>query len=165
VPDDLSFEFRGTNRVANVLRKFASQFPEIVDKPMGAWAQRSRGVLKSTPYPKKNTERWRGRWASDKQRRYVMAAIRRGDIRVPYQRTGGLANRWSAARIKPGLWTIKNSAPYAIWVVSQDDQHKIFHKGRWWIAYNELGKLTIHLVRDISAEIGREWEKGGGTAT
>jgi len=35
-----------------------------------------------------------GGWFSDKQRRYVMGAIKRGEITIPYRRTQELAKNW-----------------------------------------------------------------------
>lgn len=75
------------------------------------------------------------RFVSDKQRRFVMAAIRRGDIRVPYVRastkTIGSANLQSSYRInKTGADVqLVSDAPYANYVIG--DQQAEIHKGRW----------------------------------
>ncbi len=75
------------------------------------------------------------RFVSDKQRRFVMAAIRRGDIRVPYVRastkTIGSANLQASYRInKTGADVqLVSDAPYANYVIG--DQQAEIHKGRW----------------------------------
>lgn len=154
----IGFTFKGQNEVSATLKKFAQQFPDIVDRAMGPWAKDARNRMKARGYPRKNTEKWNGRWASEKQRRYVMAAIRRGDIKVPYRRTGNLANRWASYKVRDAEWVITNRAPYSVYVVGQrEQQHKIFHAGRWWIAFDELGQLTFQLVDDIADEIQKEW--------
>lgn len=152
----ITITVRGMNRVDNSLRKLASQMPQIVDKVMQPWAQSARAALKSTPYPAPNTRKMR--WVSEKQRRYVMAAIRDGRIKVPYRRTGNLANRWSAQRLKPGSWEIKNSARYAVYVVGKNQYW--MHAGRWWIASDEVSKLTGKLVDELTKELKRVWEAG-----
>lgn len=60
-------------------------------------------------------------WFSAKQRRYVMAAIRKGVIKVPYQRTGTLAASWRVTG--SGVEAQATSAaPYASYVVGAPGQ-------------------------------------------
>ena len=130
----VEIEFKGFNRVQNSLRKLASQMPQLVDRAARPWAQETRGFLKSKPYPAKRAGQ-----------RYV--------------RTGRLANSWSAARNQPGVWAIKNSAPYSVYVVGKGTQAWM-HVGRWWIAVNEVGQLTFKLTAAISKELRNVWEAG-----
>jgi hypothetical protein len=72
---------------------------------------------------------------SERQRRFVMAAIKRGDIRVPYMRASskstGSANLQASYRIaNEGQSVILyNDAPYVQYVVG--NQQADIHKGRW----------------------------------
>jgi len=72
-------------------------------------------------------------FVSDKQRRWFFAALRRGDITVPYVRTGALGRRWTT-KITMGpdalVGTIGNDTEYAPFVQSKDQQAQI-HQGRW----------------------------------
>jgi len=72
-------------------------------------------------------------FASDKQRRWFFAALRRGDIAVPYVRTGTLGRRWTT-KVTMGpdelLGTIGNDTAYAPFVQSGGQQAQI-HQGRW----------------------------------
>jgi len=140
----VEIEFKGFNRVQNSLRKLASQMPQLVDRAARPWAQETRGFLKSKPYPAKRAGQ-----------RYV--------------RTGRLANSWSAARNQPGVWAIKNSAPYSVYVVGNskgqqarnvDRKGRPVFIGRWWIAVNEIGQLTFKLTAAISKELRNVWEAG-----
>lgn len=55
-------------------------------------ARRSVARLKVPPRPNNNTD-YPLAWKSERQRRYVMAKLRRED-NLPYQRTGRLTNSW-----------------------------------------------------------------------
>lgn len=60
-------------------------------------------------------------WFSDKQRKYVMAAIRRGEIKIGNNRTGNLAKSWKKEGYGEKAF-LYNDAPYASYVVSPDGQ-------------------------------------------
>ena len=72
---------------------------------------------------------------SERQRRFVMAAIKRGDIRVPYVRasskTKGSAHLQASYRIanEGESVVLYSDAPYVQYVVG--DQQADIHKGRW----------------------------------
>ena len=75
------------------------------------------------------------RFVSEKQRRFVMAAIKQGRIQVPYVRastkTIGSANLQASYRInKTGADVqLVSDAPYANYVIG--DQQAQIHQGRW----------------------------------
>jgi NAD(P)-dependent dehydrogenase (short-subunit alcohol dehydrogenase family) len=58
-------------------------------------------------------------WFSEKQRRYVMAAIRRGEISIPYARTQALANGWQRVGVR-----IVNTTSYAKYVQGDNTQSR-----------------------------------------
>jgi hypothetical protein len=75
-------------------------------------------------------------WASEKQRRFVMAAIREGRIEVPYRRTGTLGRRWTTAISGSGddlTGTVGNNTTYGPYVMSRDMQ-AAYHAGTWPVA-------------------------------
>ena len=157
---NFSMEIQGANRVENKLRKLASELPHVTSRVIFEWAKGTRAILKSTPYPRKNTHKMR--WVSEKQRRYVMAAIRRGDIQVPYRRTGALANRWIAAKTPDGA-IIRNSARYSKLVIGDVKGRPMsqywMHRSRWWLARTVINREAKKLPKLLAAEIRKEWKK------
>jgi hypothetical protein len=85
------------------------------------------------------------RFVSERQRRFVMAAIKRGDIRVPYVRasskTIGSAHLQASYRVanEGQSAVLYSDAPYAQYVVG--DQQAAIHKGRW-----KTGKMAVEEV-------------------
>jgi len=63
-------------------------------------------------------------WFSDKQRRYVMAAIRRGEIQIPYARTMTLQAGWQVRSEGNGNYKISNIARYAQYVQGDGTQSR-----------------------------------------
>ena len=153
----ISIKVDGVNRVENKLRGLASKLPKITQDASYKWAQEQRAMLKSLkPSPARNTKKMR--WKSEKQRRYVMARIRDGSIKVPYQKTGNLANRWSARRVDPAGAEIRNSASYAKYVVGQRQYY--MHAGRWYKARDEVLKKRGDLTKMIRTAIVAAWRSG-----
>ena len=125
----IKFTFKGFNRVANPLRKIAALNERDLDPIVGEWAKTTRNTLKGTSYPPQ----------------------RAGQT---YVRTGNLANRWAAQRTGAARWAIANTAPYAQYVVSDDQAW--MHKGRWWMASSEIAKYTPKLTSALTRELSRK---------
>jgi hypothetical protein len=94
---------------------------------------------------------------SERQRRFVMAAIKRGDIRVPYVRASsksqGSANLQASYRIaNEGESVILYSdAPYVQYVVG--NQQADIHKGRWKTAEMAVQEVVqTGMLDDIVAQ-------------
>ena len=84
-----------------------------------------------------------GGWKSEKQRRYVMAAIRRGEINVPYQRTQNMNRGWKA--VGEGInQIVVNETPYAGYVMG-DAQTKGHSLRGWTTAAARLRAATPRL--------------------
>ena len=132
-------EFRvsvtGTNAVANKLRPLAAGMPRPVGEAVYRWAQDTRKVLKSTPYPAKRPKQ-------------------------KYKRTGRLANGWAVERGSGAAVAIVNSARgrdghYTRYVVG-DGKGKgqaWMHKGRWWIARTVTDGRRAELRRSVRQAI------------
>lgn len=72
------------------------------------------------------------RWKSAKQRRFVMAKLRR-EGNLPYRRTGGLEAGWTTHirdRKDGAIFDITNNKPYARYV--QGDDAQPFHLDTGW---------------------------------
>jgi hypothetical protein len=83
-------------------------------------------------------------WASEKQRRFVMAAIREGRIEVPYRRTMTLGRRWTTAVSGSGddlTGTVGNNTSYGPYVMGRADQ-AAYHAGTWPVAEDVAERAT-----------------------
>lgn len=92
------------------------------------------------------------KYKSEKQRKFVMAAIARGDITVPYRRgsakTSGSASLQSSYRVykdATGI-SLSSNAPYVNLVVG--NQQADIHKGRWKTAQEAVQELLSAGVLD-----------------
>mgnify|MGYP000086890235 CR=1 FL=1 len=84
------------------------------------------------------------RWASERQRRYVMAKLRK-ENNLPYRRTGALAKGWETSiDLNSGDVTInvENAAPQARYVYGPDQQPFL---NKWPVVEN--------IALDIGAEL------------
>jgi hypothetical protein len=75
----------------------------------------------------------RGKWfKSERQRRWFFAALRSGEITVPYRRTGTLGRRWmiDVRLAEDVLGLMGNATPYAPYVQDLENQARI-HQGNW----------------------------------
>lgn len=64
---------------------------------------------------------------SSKQRRFFFAALRSGQIGVPYRRTNQLANAWRVEGTGAGA-DVTNSSPHSVWTIAPQTS---YHKGNW----------------------------------
>ncbi len=101
------------------------------------------------------------KFKSEKQRRFVMANIRRGAITVPYVRGRGspslseASNRSYRVDLQGDEATLTSGASYAPYVVG--DQQADIHKGRWNTAANAV--QTIQTNGDLDALVSQAMEK------
>ena len=64
-------------------------------------------------------------WFSDKQRRYVMAAIRSGAIQIPYRRTGQISGAWQVeGRLSKARAVNNNAAAPYVFGQAQQSNHE-----------------------------------------
>lgn len=126
----ISIKVNGYDRVANNMRRLATELDRELDKDVRAWAQDTRGDLKAEPYPPKRPNQ-----------RYV--------------RTGRLANSWGVRKAGPARYEIHNSASYSHYVVGNHmgKEQAWMHKGRWWLVRNLVQDRAPELTRRISAKI------------
>lgn len=119
----MTLELRGSRRVRNNLRRVVADAPEIADGVLEEHTVFLRKTLKATKYARK----------------------RPGQT---YVRTGLLANSWFRRRVKPGVWSVGNSAPGREYVIDENKQAWM-HQDRWWtmqeIERNNRRRLTKNL--------------------
>lgn len=143
MPLDFSLEIRGYNRVANNLRRLASDLESELDEPMYRWAQDTRAALKSTPYPPKRPNQ-----------RYI--------------RTGRFASSWRVDKTGDSRYQINNyaAAPgggrYAGYVAGDGlgQNQAWMHQGRWWIARDVIEGRMDNLRTRMIQRMVHIWETG-----
>ena len=110
------------------------QYQELVRQVTLAYAQATQQELMEfkPPPPAPGSMKYK----SDKQRRFVMAMIRQGRLKVPYVRGTGNGLQGSAAlnrhfrvNLEGDVAVLYSGASYAPYVIG--DQQADIHKGRW----------------------------------
>jgi len=120
-------EIFGPQERRAVARAVAKQVERVIAPAVERRMNRTLQLLPGKPkYPI--------RWASDKQRRYVMAKLRERN-NLPYRRTGKLARGWQVlsafdAKSDSGTLTVENPASIAKYIYGPEQQP--FHQDTGW---------------------------------
>lgn len=94
-------------------------------------------------------------FVSDKQRRYFFAALSRGGIQIPYQRTNLLKRSWMFTAGADG-GVVTNRTPYAAYVLGVPGQAG-YHQG-WWRTVDEVAvKATGNRLDAFAGETAQRW--------
>ena len=131
----------------------------VLRQPMEASLETLRSYMADT-YPPPFTGK--AHFVSERQRRYVMAAIRRGTIKVPYVRTGKLGQSWDYRITVSGNGLRGEVGPgisYGIWVQSSERQ-AVIHRGRWRTDLDAVNANRGAIVRHFVAAIRRALATG-----
>ena len=102
--------------------------------PVKAGLRAMAGYLrgKMSIYPKTDGNRPPQPFVSERQRRYFFAALRDGNIKMPYRRSGNLAKRWGQSEEAGGMvQVVGNDAGYAPFVVGIQSQ-SAYMRGLGW---------------------------------
>lgn len=122
-----------------LVRKLGAQISPAIQAGSVGIAAAIQNELAVYPTPSRKPQFPRGpngkaQFASDRQRRYVMALVRAG--KIPYVRRsggGGLGSRWNIAPLKLGA-RLENRAAHAALVMGRyrkpQDQAR-YHRGTW----------------------------------
>lgn len=151
--------------LAKIQAKLEQLPPKVGAAGMAAGAGYLLNVLvnKEIP-PYKYIPRSQVPWASDKQRRYVMAAIRRGDIEIPYVRSGkstsfgtdgevqgqGVQGDWEFNTNEQGRSYLTNRKQYAHWLYGEDQS-----KRHGLIGWKKITQILSEYTRNIVAAFQR----------
>lgn len=137
-----------------------AQIGEVIRAVTLAYAQRTAGVINENKptRPQKGSMRFK----SERQRRYVMAAISRGEIEVPYIRGNGAQgsetlNRSYIVDLFNDTAVLSSSASYARYVVG--DEQAAIHQGRWTTAAQAVD--IVKQSGDLDAIVAQAFEKLG----
>lgn len=97
-------------------------------------------------------------WVSDKQRRFVMMMIRRGEIKLPYRRSGEYQRKWQVRKVnlQNGIaYQLYNPLRRAKWVSGSaygTDQARI-HQRRWPLLRDVVEEAVAELPKEIADDI------------
>lgn len=134
------------------LAKFRRFRPmEAVHKRIADRLERAREKIVRYPAP------YRGKmvFVSERQRRYVLAAIRDGRISVPYARTGAYGASYRVTPIRDGYRLASSGVSYAKYVGgdARGASQARIHAGRWALARPVVDAELERLPRAIREEI------------
>lgn len=93
----------------------------------GSLAIAAEGEAIVAPYPA--PRRRKQAFTSDRQRRGFFAKLKKGEISVPYRRSGDTLGRWSITPMSGGA-RLRNTSPHAPWIHSAKKQ-AAYHAGNW----------------------------------
>ena len=114
-----------------LLEKIHNTYKELAEPVLVAIATETQQELANLNPPP--PARGSNRFVSEKQRRYVMAAIREGKIEVPYRRGSSPGSQRMSRSYRlvraPNTVFLSNSASYANYVVGEEQSP--IHRGRW----------------------------------
>jgi hypothetical protein len=82
-------------------------------------------IKRSAAYPEVNG------WFSDKQRRWFFAALRSGELDLPYSRTQELGKAWKVVGNEAAKSIIANEAPAAPYVMGDTEQSRMSKMIGW----------------------------------
>ena len=116
------------------------------------WGRLNAAIVRLQRYPARFTGSYP--WVSEKQRRYVIMMIRRGEIKVPYQRTRGYAQGWKIIKTDKG-YALTNPAKAAKWIGGDAyGQHQArIHQGRWQVTRTVVDESLAELPKEIADHI------------
>lgn len=142
----IGVDVSGLRAVVDALQRYPR---EAMDAGADAASAYLLNVLRTYPPYRYVSVAQAGGWRSERQRRYVMAAIRDGRITVPYRRTQRLRRGWQV--VGSGTDTIiVNETPYAGYVMG-DMEQTLGHMLRGW-------DILSTILRDREAQIERRYD-------
>ncbi len=85
-----------------------------------------------------------GSFFSERQRRWFFAALRSGELELPYSRTDTLRNSWELRPLSTENVMIENTAPYGIYVIDDVYQSRMA-RAIGWETVSERIQKTAHV--------------------
>jgi hypothetical protein len=148
---DQSFIGVDITGITEAQRKLQHLPQAVIDAAMDAANETALNALR-TYDPYRYVPRAAVGWASEKQRRYVMAAIRRGEITVPYKRTQNLRRGWR--KIGSGAQAIiANEVGYAGYVMGDTEQARRFSIMPWRRLMQRIQQAMPTIIKRAEAAI------------
>ena len=155
-----SVELRGFKMVEKRFESFTAGAVQVGVKTIYDIVWKWRKILATYPPPYAGEPPME--WVSEKQRRFVLWAIRTGKIKVPYHRTGAYGWNWRVRRDKSvtaseGVaYLLSNKMAYARFVgggIIADEPQAPIHRGRLFALLDVLDQLREELPETVQSAI------------
>lgn len=146
----LSAQVRNANLVSKNFEDLTKDIPDVSKSRFWGRIEKARKVLAN--YPSKYAGKPKHEWVSEKQRKYVMWAIRQGIIKVPYKRSGRYGQKWEIVKLENG-YMLKNTYAAARWIAgtARGEPQARIHQTRW--------AAMRPTVEDVMQELPKEVQK------
>ena len=155
-----SVELRGFKMVEKRFESFTAGAVQVGVKTIYDLVWKWRNILATYPPPYAGEPPME--WVSEKQRRFVLWAIRTGKIKVPYHRTGAYGWNWrvkrdrSVAASEGVVYQLYNTVKYSKFVgggITEAEPQAPIHRTRWVALLNALDALRQEIPNTIQSEI------------
>lgn len=136
--------------ILDAINDTARKSPGLMATAYGRQITRRKSALLKELRTEPGSPNYPIRWTSERQRRFVMAKLKR-EGNLPYRRTHGLVNAWEAEfNPQTGEVTVSNPVPSAVYVVGEQQQG--FHRDTGWRDYEDVLADAVVLASDILIE-------------
>jgi hypothetical protein len=95
---------------------------------------------------------------TDRQRRWFFAALRSGELQIPYARTQRLRYGWRSTTYAPGQIRIVNDVPYTRYVQSKPEQSRMMRLIGWDTAEDTMDRYEGEIGRVAFRRVD-QWAK------
>lgn len=90
---------------------------------------------------------------TDKSRRFFFAALRKGKIKVPYERTDAINVSWEVTTMANGNTKIANKRKNAKYVIGERTEQSAYHAGNWPSVDDVAEQVEAGPAHDIAERI------------
>lgn len=133
--------------ILDAINDAARKAPGLTATAYGRQITRQKSALLKKLRTEPGSPKYPIRWTSERQRRFVMAKLKR-EGNLPYRRTGGLVNAWDVSFDgATGEVSVTNPVPSAVYVVGEMQQ--AMHKDTGWYSYQDVLADAVVLAEEI----------------
>lgn len=152
----IGVDIEGLDEVREKLKRLDS--PEPMREMTFEVAKLIRTEMQKYPSPKHITRKaaYGVTFFSDKQRRFFFAALKRGQISVPYKRTQTLRRGWQILPFGQSGHIVANEVPYAYLVHGEGTQSRMMQKIGWKTLDAVVKKLSDR-IRQTANKVYDRW--------
>lgn len=159
--DFVGLDIEGMKETQHILKNYPD---EASDAATEAAAKYLIDVFKVQP-PRKKVSRKRAYGASffsDKQRRWFFAALKSGEIKVPYNRTQGMRKAWNIIGRGKNL-IIVNQTQAAVYTMGDQTQSRHEKLVGWQTTGQKVSKSIVKMQKVLRAAADKTLKKLGAT--
>ena len=155
--DFIGIEITGDKELAERLGKLSPEMQDAGVESANAYVVNKQQAY--IPYKYVSVAQ-SGGWKSERQRRYVMAAIRSGEISIPYSRTQNLRKGWKTLGTGRNQ-IIVNEVPYSKWVKDIKTQSQGHMLRGWDVIQDDLRNWSKGILQKFEEGVRKAQKKLG----